>query len=357
MRTANLQSPTNLRKKPRVTLLSMTGFGDARDQCADYSIAVEVRTINSRYLKLNLRTTEGFGSLDARIERIAREYVKRGTVHLNVQIKHLVVVEDYCLNPVVLGRYIEQLQTVACRRGLSEEIQLEQLCQLPGVIVESAAAAHEPEQLWEIVEPAVRTAFENLSRMRHFEGEALAADLAAQCERIAQCLDGIESRKGLVAEYYQNRLHERVQESLATAEGAIDSSDLLREICLFAERADISEETVRLHSHLQQFQKTMGQPDRGQFSDETASGGTTSDRTGGKQEASSQQKPAAQKGAEHQEGLGQEGLGRKLEFICQEMGRETNTIGSKANDTTISQHVVEIKTSLERIREQLQNVQ
>jgi uncharacterized protein (TIGR00255 family) len=325
----------------------MTGFGDARDQCADYSIAVEVRTINSRYLKLNLRTTEGFSALDARIESIVREYVKRGTVQLNIRIKHLVEKEDYSINPEVLGRYIEQLQTVACKRGFSEEIQLEQLCQLPGVIVESAAAAHEPEQLWAIVEPTVRTALENLTLMRHAEGEALAADLAAQCETIDLCLVGIESRKNLVVENYQKRLHERIQEALATAEETIDSSDLLREICLFAERADISEETVRLHSHLKQFQKTMGQPDQEPCSDASASGATAE-----KPGASSQHRPAGP-----QVRTDQDGLGRKLEFICQEMGRETNTIGSKANDTTISQHVVEIKTSLERIREQIQNVQ
>ena len=174
-----------------MTLLSMTGFGDARQECEDYSIVVEVRTINSRYLKLNLRTTEGFGALDARIEKVAREFIKRGTVNLNLRIGQRAGTENYRLNPQLLGRYVDQLQAVACERGLNEAIRLEPLGLLPGVIIESASTTYDPDQIWKSVEPAVRLAFDNLARMRATEGEALAADLRTQCNTIVASLDRI----------------------------------------------------------------------------------------------------------------------------------------------------------------------
>lgn len=304
-----------------MTLLSMTGFGDARQECEDYSIVVEVRTINSRYLKLNLRNTEGFGTLDSRIEKVVREYVKRGTVNLNVRIGQRTGTEDYRLNPQVLGGYVDQFQALASERGLTEAIRLEPLGLLPGVIIESAFTSHDPEQVWISVEPVVRLAFENLTHMRATEGQALATDLHTQCNTIIACLIRIEKRQPIVAENYRNRLLERVNEALSSLQVTLEPADLVREVCLFAERADISEEIVRLRSHLQQFEKTLHATD------------------------------------DHSNDTPQGEAGRKLEFICQEMGRETNTVGSKAADAEISLQVVEIKTALERIREQIQNVQ
>ena len=148
--------------------------------------------------------------------------------------------------------------------------------------------------------------------MRADEGEALAKDLQQQCETVESSLGAIETRVPSVAEHYKQRITDRVNESLSELKVTVEPADLVREISLFAERSDISEEIVRLRSHLEQFDKAMQLP---------------------------------------------ESAGRKLEFICQEMGRETNTIGSKANDSEISQQVVEIKAALERIREQIQNVQ
>lgn len=310
----------------QVTLLSMTGFGDARLECEDYSIAVEIRTINSRYLKLNLRTTEGFGGLEARLEKVIREFVKRGTVNLNVRIGQRSGTDDYRLNPQVLGRYVDQMQEIASQRGLTEAIRLEPLGLLPGVIIESSSTTHNPELAWKSVAKVVRLALENLTHMRAIEGKVLAADLQAQCSTIVTCLKLIETRQPIVAENYRSRLLERVNEALSSLKVSLEPADLVREVCLFAERADISEETVRLRSHLQQFQKALECPD-----------------------GSSADPPST--------GTNQGEAGRKLEFICQEMGRETNTIGSKAADAEISLQVVEIKTALERIREQIQNVQ
>jgi len=295
-----------------VTLLSMTGFGEARSDSGDYQIAVELRTVNSRYFKLHLRSTEGYGGLDARVESVVRKVVSRGAVHCNLRIRHVTRRDDYRLNLQVLEQYVDQLQELAARRNLSEDIRLESLGMMPGVVEEQSGPGQDAEQMWALVEPILRSALDQLSAMRGAEGEALAVDLAEQCQTVTTCLDQVETTAPQVAEHYRRRLEERVHEALHSLKVPIEPVDLVREVALYADRCDISEEIVRLRSHLQQFQKAMGLT---------------------------------------------ESAGRKLEFICQEMGRETNTIGSKANHAEISQQVVQIKTALERIREQIQNVQ
>lgn len=295
-----------------MALLSMTGFGEVRDDREGYAIVVELRTVNSRYFKLHLRTTDGYGSLESRAEAVIREYVKRGTIHCNVRVRHLGTADDYRLNKNVLSQYLDQLQEVAAVRGLDEKLRLEPLASLPGVVEGISTDAQDASEAWPLVEPTLRAALEQLSKMRADEGEALAKDLNQQCATVENALNTIETRVPHVAEHYRQRIADRVNEALSELNVTVEPADLVREISLFAERSDISEEIVRLRSHLEQFVKAMELP---------------------------------------------ESAGRKLEFICQEMGRETNTIGSKANDSEISQQVVEIKAALERVREQIQNVQ
>jgi uncharacterized protein (TIGR00255 family) len=293
-------------------LLSMTGFGDARDERDDHALSAEVRTINNRHFKLNLRSTEGYAALDARIEAVVREYVRRGTVNVNVRIRHMSAAEDYRLNTEVLENYIDQLQKVAAKRNFDEKLRIEPLANLPGVIEQLSAEAHDAEDVWPLLEPVLRAALESMTQMRLAEGRALAADLDAQCSTVDGSLKNIAARSPQVTEGYRQRLQDRVGEALAKFNVSIEPIDVVREVCVFADRSDISEEIVRLRSHLAQFSQALQSP---------------------------------------------ESAGRKLEFICQEMGRETNTIGSKANDAEISHEVVEIKTALERIREQIQNVE
>jgi uncharacterized protein (TIGR00255 family) len=290
----------------------MTGFGEVVEQRAGYAVAVEIRTVNSRYFKSNIRTTEGYGALESSIEAVLRDTVKRGTVNCNLRIRHLAGAEDYRLNTRVLNHYVDQLQSVAANRNLDEAIRLEPLAALPGVVEELSTESQEAASLWPIVEPTLQAAVGQLTNMRAVEGQALATDLRDQCATVALCLDVIEKQAPLVGEAYRKRIQDRVNEALESLNVTVEPSDLVREVALYADRADISEEIVRLRSHLQQFAAALEL-------DESA--------------------------------------GRKMEFICQEMGRETNTIGSKANDALISQQIVEIKTALERIREQIQNVQ
>lgn len=293
-------------------LLSMTGFGEVVEQRQGYAIAVEIRSVNSRYFKSNIRTTEGYSALEPQVESALRDTVKRGTVSCGLRIRHLTGSEDFSLNTRVLDQYIDQLQSVAAKRGLDEAIRLEPLASLPGVVEQLACESLDAASLWPIVEPILREAIDRLNQMRAAEGEALAADLRSQCATVALCLDVIEKQAPLVIENYRKRLHERVNEALGSLNVTVEPGDLIREVALYTDRADISEEIVRLRSHLQQFAAALDL---------------------------------------------QESAGRKLEFICQEMGRETNTIGSKANDSLISQQIVEIKTALERVREQIQNVE
>ena len=290
----------------------MTGFGDARQERAGHALAVEVRTINSRHFKLNLRTSDGYGALDSRIEAVVRQFVKRGTVNVAIRVRHLSSAEDYRVNADVLERYLDQLQRVAAKRDLDESLRLEPLASLPGVIEELSSESRDADEVWPLLEPALVEALERLAAMRTAEGAALAADLASQCATVESSLNRIAERAPTIVELYRRRLQDRVEQALAKFDAAVEPVDLVREVCLYADRSDISEEIVRLRSHLQQFGQALEAP---------------------------------------------ESAGRKLEFICQEMGRETNTIGSKANDAEISQQVVEIKTALERIREQLQNVE
>lgn len=299
-------------KGRRVALLSMTGFGEVRDDREGHAIVVELRTVNSRYFKLHLRTTEGYGALESRAEGVIREFVKRGTIHCNIRVRHLGTADDFRINKNVLNQYLDQLQEVAAVRGLDEKLRLEPLASLPGVVEGISTDAQDAGETWPLVEPTLRAALEQLSKMRAEEGAALAKDLEEQCKTVDSALAVVDTRVPHVAAHYRQRIEDRVNESLASLNVTVEPADLVREISLFAERSDISEEIVRLRSHLEQFAKAMQLP---------------------------------------------ESAGRKLEFICQEMGRETNTIGSKANDSEISQQVVEIKAALERIREQIQNVQ
>lgn len=287
----------------------MTGFGEARGGSERLAVAVEIRSINSRHYKLNLRSSEGYSVLEPKIDALLRPHLKRGTIQLNLKASRVNRADDYHVDPEVLLGYHKQLEAIGVEGAA---VPLDVLLPLPGVIRERGADQVDPAEDWEVIEPVVSQALHALCEMRRLEGKALADDLAANCQVIARELDGIRARAPQVTTSYRDRLTERVKQAMSELNVTVEPSDLLREVALFADRSDISEEVVRLKSHIDQFTKALADPDIS---------------------------------------------GKKLEFIAQEMGRETNTIGSKANDTEISHRVVEIKTALERIREQVQNVE
>lgn len=293
-------------------LLSMTGFGEAHSQREGLAVAVEVRTINSRFFKLAVRTGEGYGLLEPQIEAIVRKRIRRGTIQVMVRVDRLRLPEDYRINTQVLDRYRRQLESLYREWDLSGAVSPQSLLSLPGVVDEDAGALAAPSADWPLIGETLEEAMEKLARMRAEEGRAMAGDLKANCRAAAASLTQIRRRAPLVADAYRARLEERLKRTLAEYDVVLDVADLVREVSLFAERGDISEEIVRLQSHLDQFDTTMDLP---------------------------------------------ESSGRRLEFLTQEMLRETNTIGSKANDVEIAREVIEIKTAIERIREMVQNIE
>lgn len=294
-------------------LLSMTGFGEGRAESPTIVVVAEVRSINNRHLKISYRSSDGYHSLEPEAERLVRDLVRRGTVQLNVRVERRSLAGDYRINNEVLLSYQEQLTQLG---GVHAQPTIDKLLTLPGVISTPDASDADPEADWPIIEKAINAALKSLDEMRRREGEALAADLRAQAAAIESELAGVEDRAPLVADAYRERLQERVGQAIEKVGVTLEPSDLVREVALFVDRSDISEEIVRLRSHLAQFEAAIAEaPTR------------------------------------------QEGVGRKLEFIAQEMGREVNTIGSKANDSELSARVVEMKASLERVREQVQNVE
>jgi uncharacterized protein (TIGR00255 family) len=293
-------------------LLSMTGFGEARLQDERWSVAVEVRTVNNRHLKVSAKMSEPYGSLEPDLERLVRETIRRGTVQVTLRVERPRRAEDYRLNAVALASYRDQIRALLDFDAAHASIDLGPLLVLPGVVEERKPAADDPHEDWPALSAVITEALGKLQAARAEEGRAMAAELLALGQAVAIQLDRVAERVPEAVDAYQKRLTERVQALIQGRGVTIEPGDLIREVAIFAERADITEEIIRLRAHLAQYIDVIHEP---------------------------------------------ESSGRKLEFVVQEMGRETNTIGSKANDVEISRCVVAIKGLLEKIRELIQNVE
>ncbi|MDX2038459.1 MAG: YicC/YloC family endoribonuclease [Isosphaeraceae bacterium] len=288
-------------------LLSMTGFGEARRQNDRWSVLVELRAVNNRHLKLSARFTDPYGALEPEVERLIRESVRRGTVQFSLRVERPKKAEDYRLNLVALASYRAQIENAW---GCS--VDASALLGLPGIVEDRRAASDTPHDDWPEFEVVIREALAKFQQSRAEEGRAMGDELIALGRTFGEHLERVAERGPDVVSSYQRRLTERVQNLVKEQGVAIEAKDLIREVAIFAERADIAEEVIRLRAHLVQYAEVIGEP---------------------------------------------ESAGRKLEFVVQEMGRETNTIGSKANDLEISRSVVEMKGILEKIRELIQNVE
>ena len=293
-------------------LLSMTGFGEARCQCDGRAVSVEVRTINSRYLKLSTRISEGYASLEPQIEAIVRERVRRATIQVNVRIDRARTLEDYKIDVDVLDGYRRQLLALQREWNLAEEV-----CALRFAAATrgSPRGGDGPLRPGQPVALGPGNAGEGPGEPRPHAARGRADDVRRPVGQLP--CRGVRSgrdRAPLAAgrRELSPRLAERLKRTLAELDVALDPADIIKEVSLFADRSDISEETVRLRSHFEQFEAIVAAP---------------------------------------------ESSGRKLDFLTQEMNREANTIGSKAGDVEISRQVIEIKSAIERIREMIQNVE
>jgi uncharacterized protein (TIGR00255 family) len=294
----------------------MTGYGEARCQSDALSLSIELRALNNRYLKVSLRAPDPYHLLEAEFEKVIRRTVKRGTVQVHLRADRQATTEDFRINAVALSSYVQQVRDISKQLGMLEQGQISalmsQVLMLPGVVPESGARGYQLHDDWAIIEKVLQQALDHLQGMRKDEGNAMAAELLSHRDAIARHLDIIRKMVPQVVTTFRDRLHERVRTLLSELDVKIDRNDLIREVSIYAERSDIAEEVIRLATHLNRFEEIMKED---------------------------------------------ESPGRKLEFLTQEMSRETNTIGSKASDVEISKQVVEIKGTLEKIRELIQNVE
>ena len=290
---------------------SMTGFGEAQLEEAGHAYHLEIRSVNNRYFKSSVHLPEDFAFLETDVDRLLRRRLSRGSISLRLRIRDLTSAAAAELNSAAIQRYIEQLHGAgAGRAGL--RIDLAMLATLPGVCQPRDLDDTQRDRGWAIIQKLIEQALEKLIKMRAVEGQALAADLKVHCDRIRTYLKAIRERAPTVLTEHAERLASRVRELIADRNVRLAEEDLLKEISIYAERSDINEELSRSDAHLEQF-----------------------DAVAAKEEAS----------------------GRKLEFITQEMLREANTIGSKAGDSQIGRAVIEIKSAIDRLKEQVQNVE
>ena len=290
-------------------LRSMTGFGAATTFEADVHVRVEVRSVNHRYLQLKVKLPPDLSSFESDIEAAVRKSLERGAVTLAVSVE-AGATPAVRIDRELAQHYLAEVQALARALGLAEAPRLETILALPGVVgAEADSGLREREA--RLVRAAVQQALAELVAMREREGAALESDLRANAAAVAKEVARIGKRMPKVVREHHKKLRQRVQELLG-GQTKLGPAELPRELALLADRMDVGEELARLASHLDQWSALL---DKG--------------------------------GA----------AGRQLDFLVQELLREANTIGSKCNDADVAHSVVEVKTRIERLREQVQNVE
>ena len=292
-------------------LQSMTGFGNATSQSEAAYVAVELKAVNNRYLKVSMRLPDFLARFESDLEQLVRDQIARGTVNLSIRCRLNAQSSGYSIDSAVLQRYVEQSSRIAgeCESAVPA---LADLLPLPGVITEQEVTPDLLASVWPVIKETVHEALDQFDQFRQQEGRSMQADLDGQCSAIETQVNEIAQHAPNVVADYREKMLDRIRRILADTESDVSENDLIREVAIFADKCDINEEITRLRSHIDQFRQFLAN---------------------------------------------KKSMGRKLEFLGQEMFREINTIGSKANNVTIAHSVVEMKGAIERIREILQNVE
>lgn len=291
-------------------LRSMTGFGAATGQVGSLHARVEVRSVNHRHLQTKLRLPQELSALEPEVETQVRKTLERGTVTLSVSVERAAHGGGALLDAALARQYLAQVRELGAELGLAGEVSLPQLIALPGVVA-PASNGELPDKLRGELLALVKKALEALVEMRSVEGRALAEDLRGNLAALSVLVARIEKRMPKVVRQQQKNLRKRVEELLGPS-AALSQTDLARELALLADRSDVAEELARLKSHVAQFESEMR-------------------RT--------------------------ESVGRRLDFLVQELLREVNTIASKCNDADVAHWSVDMKARIERLREQVQNIE
>lgn len=289
---------------------SMTGFGRCELSDENRKITVELKSVNHRYLDANIKMPKKLNFFEAGIRTLLKEYIQRGKVDIYISY------EDYSektvmvkYNSAIAGEYLKYLRQMAQEFGLEDDIRVSTLSRYPEVFTMEEQPMDEDE-IWSMLQSALRKACEQFVETRLAEGARLKTDLVEKLNHMTENVEKVEVRAPQILAEYRQKLEEKVHELLGDTQ--IDESRLSTELVLFTDKICTDEETVRLKSHIQSMLDTLECSD---------------------------------------------GIGRKLDFIAQEMNREANTILSKANDLETSNIAIELKTEIEKVREQIQNVE
>lgn len=291
-------------------LKSMTGFGRSEILKGDFRINVEIKSVNHRYLDMNIRLPRQLNAFEANIRSVLKEYIQRGKVDVFINC------EDYSqghlhlnYNQTLAEEYMRILQQIQQNFPVTEDITVSRLASMPEVITMEKVEADEDE-LQMLIEQAVREAADKFVQSRCVEGEQLKRDLCQKLENMLEWVEEIKQRMPKVLDEYQSKLTAKVKEMLE--DRTIEESRILTEVALFADKVCVDEEIVRLQTHIKSMEASL------------------------------------QKGGS---------IGRNLDFVAQEMNREANTILSKSNDLKTSDVAIWLKTEIEKVREQIQNIE
>jgi len=289
----------------------MTGFGRATAAGNDFSITVELKTVNNRFLDVNLRLSSEIQSLETAIKRTIGNRLSRGRVDVNLQYERSNEVSYEINRPMITG-YLAAMRSMKDEFDLAGEPDLNVIARLPNVVIPSKAEAG-PE-FFAAIETVLNDALDDLEKMRESEGAALADELNTRLAGIESRLPAIEEESAKVASEYHERLIKRMNDMLAKTASQIDIDQgrLAQEVAYLADRADISEEITRLQTHIDHFRSIMSED---------------------------------------------KDVGKRLDFLTQELNREANTITSKTNNMAVKENALAIKSEIEKIREQVQNVE
>jgi len=293
---------------------SMTGFGEASGALDGIHASVEVRTLNNRFFKCVLRLPEELQPLEADLDARLRRRVVRGSTTLTVRLSDTTATAASTINVAALASYLEAIHDLPEHLLRETTIDVAGLLDLPGVLQPPGDLESRLDRIKGFLLDLVDEACDRLLDMRRREGRLLLEDLKRHGDDIRMRLEAVDRRAPAVVEEYQQRLQQRIERMLEDAEVGLEPGDLIREVAIYAERSDISEEVARLGGHLGQFRDLI-------------------------------------------DDSGDKPVGRTLDFIAQEMLREANTIASKSNDSEISRDIVEVKGAIDRIKEQVQNVE
>ena len=289
---------------------SMTGFGRAQKEIDGYVITVELKSVNHRYFEFSSRVPRQYGFLDEKLKSYINSKVSRGKIECYVTIDALDTdTADVVVNHTLANAYVKALKEISTEYNLKEDFGASSISRFPEVLVVRKSEDDE-ELLWSYVKAVCDEAIDRFIAMRTTEGAKMKDDIYSRGQFILDCVGYIEERSPQTVKEYNDKLVQRVHDLLGDV--SLDESRILQEVAIYADKVAVAEETVRLRSHIDQLNAFIS-------SDEP--------------------------------------VGRKMDFLVQEINRETNTIGSKANDVDIARKVVDIKAEVEKIREQIQNIE